>query len=658
MNEKLRDLMLPKLRAEVLVAPETLNEKARTVEVIFYSGAAVERIPLFDDPYTLSFSLDPKAVRLARFNAGAPLVDNHDAYGSVGDVVLGVVDRAWLEKDGGHAVVRFSSRESVTPIFNDVKDGVLRNFSMGVRVHQMRDVTEKGDKQKRLLAVDWEPHELSIVPVSADPGAQALAQTERFQCSFTSSGDVAALKETKMSELDDTTKTVGDAKPDAPAPTEKLNAEDPKTLARAVEDAIERDKERAKQIRKLAAAYNLDDVWAQRHIKLGTEHEQLVADAAEKRAAQAPKVDSTISLGEDFEAIGWRVDKMADALAARAQRKAPPPPAEQFAHFSFAECGYECLSLNGRTRGRNLDARRRPEDVLKLALHTTSDFPSLLENVLNKTMLPAYQLANPIHRQIARSVTFNDLRAHNFLKQGDFPAPAELNEHGEFTSGTMSEGKEQVTAKMYGRIFGISRHILVNDDLGAFNDLATAAGRRVVDFEESTFFSTCITVASGLGPTLVEGAVAVYNAAHGNITAAGALDNTRLEAAFALMLAQTSLDGMKLSIMPGILLVSPTSFGAARRFTKEVNAEQAANVNTFAGIIEPATTAQLTGTRFYVLARPGDGSNYVYGSLPGQAGPAVEVQQGWRVAGVEVKVQRDFGTGAVDFRYGVTGAGV
>jgi hypothetical protein len=35
----------------------------------------------------------------------------------------------------------------------------------------------------------------------------------------------------------------------------------------------------------------------------------------------------------------------------------------------------------------------------------------------------------------------------------------------------------------------------------------------------------------------------------------------------------------------------------------------------------------------------------------------IEVQNGWRVAGVEVRVQRDFGTGAVEFRYGVTGAG-
>jgi len=676
---QLRSIQLPKLRAEVRLAPDTLDEEARTVEVIFYSGAAVQRFPYFDDPYELSFDLTTEAVRLDRFNSGAPVVDNHRDYGSVSEVVLGVVEKAWLADDGGHAVVRFSARDEVLPILQDVRDGILRNFSMGAVIHQLRDITEKGDTQKRLLAIDWEPHELSIVPVPADPGAQALASAERFPCQFLGA-EAAPIKEVQhmdkitvrllidVEELGSKGDIVEIEESDFDA---KLHSKDLKKatetqdpgdqVARdrlATDRALEANRARAKEIKRIQVEFGLDDIWTQYHVKNNSAIEQVLTDATEKRAQNKPVIDPTVSFGEDFESIGWRTDRMVEALSARSRRVEVPEAAQQYARLSFADAALECLALNGRTRGRALDARRNPQEVIELALHTTSDFPLLLANTLNKNMLPAYENAMPTYRRVAIEKSFRDFRAHNFLKAGDFPNLLQVGESGEFQSGSMSEGNEAVTCVTYGRILGISRQILVNDDLGAFNDLATAAARRVSDFENATFYSVCILAAAGLGPTLVEGSAAVYNSgAHANVTGAGALSNALLESAYALMLAQTSLDGIKLNVMPGILLVPPGSYGLARRLTRETNPTQASEVNTFAGMLEPVTDANLSGTRFYALSNPGPYSNYVYGSLEGQSGPYTEVQNGFRVDGVEVKVRRDFGCGAIDFRFGVTGAG-
>lgn len=647
---KPRELMLPVLRSSASVAPGTLNEGARTVEVIFYSGATVDRFPPFDDPYRLSFSLDKGAVRLDRFNAGAPLVDNHSTFGSVSESVLGVIEKAWLADDGGHAQVKIAADKP--EILARIKDGVLRNFSMGARIHQLRDVTEKGDATKHFMAIDWEPQELSIVPIPADPGAQALAEQrpERFRCVLVD-GASSATKETRMSDLTKADLAADDAKPGVPASS---GGESITETARLFDEAIERDKARKAEFQRLGDAFGCDELFIARHFQLGTSAAKFAELAAADRAGRAPKTVNDIAFGDDYDSVPWRSDRMVEALEARALRKAPPEAAKQYAYASFSDIARETLEWNKKVRGVARDDKGR---LIELALHTTSDFPLILGNLLNKVMLPAYENAQPTYRRIAAQKTFNDFRAHNFLRAGDFPIPLQTNEHGEFKYGTMSENREQVTLATYGRIIGFSRQSLVNDDVGGFADMAAKAGTRIVDFENATFFTNCVNAGSGLGPTLSD-SIAVYNASHNNTTSAGALSNTLLGEAWSKMMQQTSLDGLKLNNEPRILLVPTPSVALARALTKDIPAAQASNVNVFTGLEVIADANLGIGTRFYVLADPGRLPNYVYGYLGGASGPRSEVRQGFEIDGVEFKIAIDFGVGAIDYRGGVTGAGV
>lgn len=142
----------------------------RRASLKWYTGAKVRRLS-WDGTYYLTLSLKPEHVRMERLQSGkAPLLNSHNS-SELSDI-LGVVESATLD---GSASVLFSDRDEVTPIWNDVNKGIIRNASVGAAIYKLQDVSKK-DKDgnvvsKEFLAVDWEPMEVSLVPIGADPNA-------------------------------------------------------------------------------------------------------------------------------------------------------------------------------------------------------------------------------------------------------------------------------------------------------------------------------------------------------------------------------------------------------------------------------------------------------------------------------------------------------
>ena len=135
----------------------TIDEKARTVEMSCSSEVAVERWFGFE-------ILDhaPESVDLARMNSGAALLVNHDGRDQVG-----VVEEASIKDRQLRTKVRFGKSARAEEIFQDVKDGIRKLVSIGYRIHKM--VTDKVEKGvETLRAVNWEPYEVSLVPIPAD----------------------------------------------------------------------------------------------------------------------------------------------------------------------------------------------------------------------------------------------------------------------------------------------------------------------------------------------------------------------------------------------------------------------------------------------------------------------------------------------------------
>lgn len=193
------------LRASFM--PASINDEDRTVDVLFASDKPVRMWTWEYGAINEQLSFDPEHVRMDRLNSGAPLLDNHDAYGSVSDIVLGVVERAWIEKGKGHAKVRFSKTEKGERTMELVRDGILRNISVGYSVnrYQVTRSTEKGQPDL-YRAVDWEPHEISLVAIPADYTAQVrmCADGRNVEIEYDPETELAIEREKQQKELEET----------------------------------------------------------------------------------------------------------------------------------------------------------------------------------------------------------------------------------------------------------------------------------------------------------------------------------------------------------------------------------------------------------------------------------------------------------------------
>ena len=170
-------------RHDVRLLGDSLGTETRTVEVVWSTGAAVRRSdPWTGRAYDEVLSLEPGHVDLSRLMNGAPLLDSHAAYALAG--IIGVVERAWLSDgpDGpeARAVIRFSERAEVEPLWQDVRAGIIRHVSAGYRVRTYR-IEEDADPPV-WRAVDWQPVELSLVAVPADAGAGLRSDHPTHPC--------------------------------------------------------------------------------------------------------------------------------------------------------------------------------------------------------------------------------------------------------------------------------------------------------------------------------------------------------------------------------------------------------------------------------------------------------------------------------------------
>lgn len=141
----------------------------RTIELSFSSAAPYERswgIEILDH--------NPGSVRMGRLTNSAPLLVNHDMNDQIGVVETAELD---VMNQKGRAVVRFGNSSRAQEIYQDVLDGIRKLVSVGYRVHDMKEQAKAKDTY---VVNDWEPFEISIVPVPADTSVGVGRSDESF----------------------------------------------------------------------------------------------------------------------------------------------------------------------------------------------------------------------------------------------------------------------------------------------------------------------------------------------------------------------------------------------------------------------------------------------------------------------------------------------
>lgn len=164
---------------------DIINEDERKVRIVMSTDNPVERGYGKEVLDHNAESVDMSWIATGR----APLLLDHDM-----SQQIGVIESVELDSDERkvRASVRFSRSELAEEVFQDVKDGIRQNISVGYAVNKME---REGKDTYRVKS--WRPMEASVVSIPADSqsrvGRSAEAPTEPVI-------ETSEIKETKMSE--------------------------------------------------------------------------------------------------------------------------------------------------------------------------------------------------------------------------------------------------------------------------------------------------------------------------------------------------------------------------------------------------------------------------------------------------------------------------
>ena len=610
-------------------APASFDEKRLTVDLVWTTGAAVERRSWDGEGWVEELSLDESAVDLSRLNAGAPLLNTHGSWelrDQIGVVVDGSVS---IDGGAGRATVQFSRREDVAGIVQDVRDGVVRNVSVGYSVQEWTDVTPPDQKKRVWRATKWQPYELSLVPVPADPGAQTRAAPVPAPADGERTATPAASKPLQSGESTMT--------------EEEIRAAREAAEKKAREEATAAERARTAEIREIARKASLDDEFVRKHTDEGTAVDQVRAAAIDAVAArslkEAPEIRNTVTAGRDK-----RDFVRAGVESALLHRHSPSAyklddNARQYVGFSLIELARMACEVEGiRTSGMSKMA------VAERALHSTSDFPLILANVANKTLRAAYEAYNQTFRPFVRVVTLADFKTVSRTQLGDAPQLLRVAEGAEIQRGTIGEAREQYALATYARVVAVTRQTLVNDDLDAFTRIPAMFGTMAANLESDLVYGQITS-----NPTMGDG-LALFVAGHNNL-GTGVINVDNLGAGRAAMRKQVGLNGSPINVSARYLLVSPDRETVAQQFTSSAYVpNQSSTINPFTTLTPIAEPRLTNAAQWYLIGDPSQIDTIELAYLEGQQGVYLETRNGFDVDGVEIKTRLDAATKVIDWR--------
>ena len=597
----------------------TLDEADRSVEVCWSSGAPVKRYSWSEGGYYMEeLAVDKAAIRMDRFAAGMSLLDSHDNYSMdsrLGTVVPGSVR---IEGGKGYARIRFSKNQRAEQIFQDLKDGHPLQISVGYKIHRTEKTEGADGKLPVLRAVDWEPLELSAVPIPADP--QAFSRAE----------------ESTM--------------------TEEIIERQEQQQRQARPDTV-RERTRIKELGYLARSAGIGDEELEKAIDDGVSIEAFRSRAFDlmiERQNQAPTFPhvETPGLRNDDDRYQQQVRARQDALFARMAGTTPEGDARNFMSSTLIDHARGLLEAQGvdtRTMGREelLGYRRRGYQM-----HTTSDFPALLQGAGERVLMASYQAAqSPLKTLLSRRSTATDFRTKSKLKISDGGLLEKVNEAGEIKAMTRAEASEAYRIDSYARIFAMSFQAIVNDDLNAFGDWSRQAGQMAA-LTENKIMLDLLLANSGGGPKMGETGKNLFHADHKNLASAGtALDETNLAAAILSFRTQTAMGGHRIAVAPRYLLIGPELEIAAQKLVASINAAKTDDavpeaIKSLVPVVEP----NLDGKSWWIFADPAAAPVFEHSYLSGREGVQLDTREGFERLGTEFRAVLHFGAGAIDHR--------
>jgi len=618
----------PMLDVRAAFVPASFDEDSRTVDFVASTGARGLRRRLWGEDYYEELDVSDSAIRMDRLNNGAPFLNSHSSW-DVSDV-LGVVERAWVENSALMIRVKFSQREEVAPILQDIRDGVLRHVSVGYFVHKY-EITEQSGELDVYRATDWEPAEVSLVPIGFDDAAVARSGEAGTQV------QLIMARGAQSKEVDMTDEARSEApEENQPAAVVEERAIDTDAIA---QQAIQQERSRVAEIRKAVRTAKLDDSFADNLIETGASIDAARATIIDQIGRQDTSEEtSTVRASVDHDVVADMRGAAVEAILHRGG-VAQPKEGNPFVGMSLLRLCEDLLARQGvSTRG--LGAM----EIASRAL-STSDLANIAGAVFNKTLLQGYESAPRTFVGVFRQASANDFRAVNRVRLSGAPALEEVREGGEFKYGKVTDEKETYALSTFGKILPFTRQTVINDDMDALVRVPMMFGRSAADLESDIVWGIVID-----NDALSDG-VALFHADHSNLGSGANISVTSVGAARAAMRAQTGMEGRVINVMPRHLIVGADSETELDQFLTTITPATTANaVPTSMQRLNPVVEPRLTGNAWYIAADFNQVDTIEYCYLGGNAGVYIETREGFNVDGIEIKARHDFAAKAIDYR--------
>lgn len=575
----------PAMTRRAVLQPATFDLRAMTVEATISSFAPVQRR---DNRGVYTEVLDPAGLDTSRL-IGAPLLDGH-RQGSARDTI-GVVTAFRVEGSELVAVIRLSTADDAAPIVTRIREGTLRNTSIGYRSQRWVESTDPKTGERTRTAVAWVIFEVSAVPVGADPNA--IFRSENIM---------------ENEEIE----TVENPMPE----------------------------EQQQRIRALAEAVGLTRGWAEDRIDEGMsldDARKAARDAMQTRSRNAPRIRVVGS--HDDPAVITR--RQTDALAFRMAGGDLPDDARAFAGMSFRDMAVSSLERAGvSTRGLSAD-----DIFVRAAQATTSDFPLVVSNAMGKVALESFKAAESPLKTLCRQRTLPNFKESTAIRLGEMGRLEEMTESGEFTHTTRAENGEVMRLKTFGRAMNVSRKLLIDDDQNMLGDMTAAFGEAAAQTEADVLTALLLD-----NPALKDG-TAVFHATRGNIGTAAAITVDALTEARQAMRLRTGLDGKTLiSAAPKFLVVGADRETEAETVLASIQPNSMDAVNPFAGKLTLLVEPRIDDGSWFIFADPARLATMAYAYLSAAPGVQIQRAEAWSVLGMKYRAFLDFGAGWTDWR--------
>jgi len=637
------------------------------------------------------------------------------------DDVIGKVESARIEKDKdgqniGVAKVRLTNRPERAGTVQDIREGIITKLSIGYRVNKFEEQKQKFEDLPVLRAVDWEPMELSFVAIPADDGAQARSLDEQFfndvevirnqpiqggaMSLFKIKRKEAEAKRAKALELRNegeeeqavTTETEAAA---LDADADKLEADEKAATDKEAADKEAADKEAADKeaadkkaaddaarAAKVATtqvdpeAIRLAEIKRQDDIRSAVTVAKLepkfadtlcrdakitVTDARALIFEEMEKRTSSVTMNQRVEVKDMEQKELRKKAAVRGLLHRTNPALykleegdTEFRTDSLVQTARNFLASEGVTNAHTLTKN----EVATRALHHSSDFPNVLADVSNKSLSDSYASAPATFMPFVNETSVPDFKNINKMKLSDGGRLTPVNEHGEYERTTLEESKETYKVEKFGKIIGRTWELMMNDDLGAFTDIAAKLGKRAREKESEIFWNLIIN-----SQVMLETNLALFNTAgHNNLDAVpSVISIASLGKGRQAMRTHLDLDGELIGGLNANFLVTPAALETTgNQFLSQVTPNQNSQVNPFSGnlqqIVEPRLDAA-SSTAWYMFAAKAMVEMAEMARLDGR-GPEISVREGFEVDGMETKIRYVFGMRILDYRGFYKNAGV